>query len=295
METVAALVRTAIEQKNQLELDNRAFGELVRRFQDMVFGYACSLVGDPVLAQDIVQDSFLTAWRRLDQIRDHDAFPGWLRRIARSASMDELRRHRTVPLGEEAEGQLPARDSGPVETLLHEESARETRNAISRLPESQRASVYLHYVDGYTLAEVASFLEIDVAAAKKRLQRGRERMRKDLEARIRKTVQELRPGRDSRLVDSINYYANFEIAAQLGQVSLLEAMLVDGYDPNEPDATGRTLLHWAVEHHHHEAVALLLRNGADQHLRDHEGRSARHIAQALPDARPILELLDGYR
>src|SRR5579872_1407159 len=57
---------------------HRAFGEIVRRFQDLAFGCAYAILGDFQLAEDAAQEAFLTAWRNLDQLRKAEAFPGWL-------------------------------------------------------------------------------------------------------------------------------------------------------------------------------------------------------------------------
>jgi DNA-directed RNA polymerase specialized sigma24 family protein len=62
-----------------------AYGRLVECFRDMACGYAYSLLGDFHLAEDAAQDAFVAAYRTLDQLRQPEAFPGWLRRIVWSA------------------------------------------------------------------------------------------------------------------------------------------------------------------------------------------------------------------
>jgi RNA polymerase sigma factor (sigma-70 family) len=292
---VSDCVLKALEEKRRMEFDAAGFSELVRHFQDMAYGYACSIVRDPFTAQDVAQESFLAAWRKLDRLEDPRAFPGWFRRIIRRVALDELRRARPELLSAEQSERIASAAAAPDEETIRRESIGEVRGAIEGLPESLRASLILHYIDGYPISEVADFLGIEPQAAKKRLQRGRERMKKDLERRIRETVRELRPSRNSRLLENVNIYTNFTIAAQMGQVSLLEAMLVDGMDVNEPDVMGRTLLHWAVENDHLEAVALLLQNGADPDLRDHEGRSPRQLARASDAGREMLRLMNEGR
>ena len=277
------LVRQALDQKRRLELDNAGFSELVLRFQDMAFGYACAITGDPNRSQDIVQESFLRAWEHLHQLHNPDAFPGWFRQIVRRAALDLIAREPRTSLSVDAEAGLASTIGGPMEDLLARESAGEIQEAISGLPETLRTSVVLYYVDGYTHQEIADFLEISLSAVKKRMQRGRDQMRRNLEERIRRTVGEMKPSNDGRLLATVNIYTNFSIAGQLGQITLLEAMLVDGIDVNELDAMGRSLLHWAVESAHVDAVELLLRNGADPDVRDHEGRTPRDIASEHDD------------
>jgi len=272
------LVVRAREEKRSLRFDNSGFAELVRRFQDMAYGYAYGVIRDPFRSQDVVQESFLRAWERLEQLDNPDAFPGWFRRIVRRVALDAVTREDEAALSPQAEAALPAASAGPVEELLSRESTDEVRTAMEALPETLRTSVVLHYVDGYSQQQVADFLGITIVAVKKRIQRGRDQMRENLEDRIRQTVGRLKPSNDGRLLENVNIYTNFSIAAQLGQMSLLEAMLVDGIDVNEPDATGRSLLHWV-----------------DQHLRDHDGKSPRDIAHASRAGQAILRILNEYR
>src|SRR2546423_12652194 len=59
----------------------QAFGEVVRRFQDLAFACAYAVLGDFHLAEDAAQEAFFAAWRNLDQLRQPEAFPGWFKRI----------------------------------------------------------------------------------------------------------------------------------------------------------------------------------------------------------------------
>src|SRR5688572_16719875 len=83
-EGVGDLVARARAPEASLRCRQEAFGELVRRHQDLAYGYAYALLSDPHLAQDATQEAFLTAYRSLGQLRVAGAFPGWLRRIVRT-------------------------------------------------------------------------------------------------------------------------------------------------------------------------------------------------------------------
>ena len=61
-----------------------AFGALIERFQDVAYGYAYALLGDPHLAQDAAQEAFLAAYRHVHQLREASAFAAWFRRIVRT-------------------------------------------------------------------------------------------------------------------------------------------------------------------------------------------------------------------
>src|SRR5689334_6617300 len=85
--------RTFVERSQRGDTD--AFTELVRRSQQMAFGYAYALLGDFHLAEDAAQEAFLTAYYNLHQLRTTEAFPGWLRGIVRH-HCQHIRRTRRV-------------------------------------------------------------------------------------------------------------------------------------------------------------------------------------------------------
>ena len=76
--------------------DVDAYGEIVRRFQDMAYGYAYSVLGDFHLSQDAAQEAFIEAYRCLGNLREPAAFPGWFRRIV-FKHCDRLRRRKDIP------------------------------------------------------------------------------------------------------------------------------------------------------------------------------------------------------
>lgn len=87
----ATLVRLARASAASRESRVEAFSELVRRFQDLAYGCAYALLGNAALAEEVAQEAFVTAWQRLDQLREPSAFAGWLRRRPQSLpSRDSL-------------------------------------------------------------------------------------------------------------------------------------------------------------------------------------------------------------
>ena len=100
-----------VERSRRGDLD--AFGDLVRRFQDMAHGYAYSILGDFHLAEDVAQEAFIDAYCKLEALREPAAFPGWFRRIV-FKHCDRITRKKevaTVPLeeGRQVEQPRPAR------------------------------------------------------------------------------------------------------------------------------------------------------------------------------------------
>lgn len=104
-------------------------------------------------------------------------------------------------------------------------------------------------------------------------------MQKDLMRMFEKDLKSIRPSKDDKLLKTISLYLTFDAAAKSGQLELLEQMLVDGVEINAKDAGGRTLLHWAVENDHVEAVRLLLKYGADRNIPDRSHKTAYQLAK----------------
>ena len=73
-ESVGTLVERARSALQPEHVRHQAFAELVRRFEDLAFACACAKLRDAALAEDAAQDAFFTAWERLDQLREPDAF-----------------------------------------------------------------------------------------------------------------------------------------------------------------------------------------------------------------------------
>jgi RNA polymerase sigma-70 factor (ECF subfamily) len=279
MGTLETLVSRAIEEKNSGALGKRAFTELVEKYQDMVFGLIYAILQDHFLAQDVAQDSFIIAYNKLETLIVPDAFPYWLQRIARRESIKALKTRKSMILAPELEYGAGTGETQPEEMFERKEAKRKIESALNNLPEGQRSPVVLYHIDGYSQGEIADFLELNVNTVKKRIQRGRDSMQKDLMGMFQKDLKRIRPSKDDRLIKAINLYTTFDAAAKNGQLDLLEQMLVDGVAIDAKDAGGRTLLHWAVENDHAEAVRLLLKYGADRTATDRSRKTAYQLAK----------------
>jgi RNA polymerase sigma factor (sigma-70 family) len=86
-----------------------AFCELVRRFQDMAYACAYAVLGDFHLAEDAAQEAFISAWQKLGQLREPEAFPGWLRRVVLTECnrLTRGKRSRNITLDEGANLHAP--------------------------------------------------------------------------------------------------------------------------------------------------------------------------------------------
>jgi len=169
-----------------------AFGELMARYKDAVFGLAFHRLGDFEEARDATQDTFVKAFTGLSKLRRPAAFPNWLCRIAKGTAVDcQRRRRRELPLAS-AESAVAGLANAADQA---EQAARgsQVKHALATLAEPSRLAVILHYVDGYSHGEVAEFLGATPGAVKARLHRARSRLREELAEMVEDTLKRERP------------------------------------------------------------------------------------------------------
>ncbi|MEW6751421.1 MAG: RNA polymerase sigma factor, partial [Candidatus Latescibacterota bacterium] len=161
-----------------------AFALLVRRYQQYAYGVAVGLLSDFQLAQDVVQEAFLAAYRGLGRLRDPESFGSWLHGIVRHTAHRARRQlEQARRLQEELlpGGELLPEPPRPDAALEAEERRRLVQRALAQLSDASREAVGLYYADGLSYAEIARFLDITEAAVVGRLQRARARLREELE------------------------------------------------------------------------------------------------------------------
>jgi RNA polymerase sigma-70 factor, ECF subfamily len=157
--------------------DHDAFATLATAAASRLDAAARLILRDPELARDAVQNTLVRAWRDLPGLRDPDRFDAWLHRLLVNASLDELRRRRRRPMEVEiTEISEPSRGDGSREVADRDLVER----ALNRLEPEHRALVVLHYYLGYPLPEAASSLGISLPAAKSRLHRAMEGLRRSM-------------------------------------------------------------------------------------------------------------------
>lgn len=250
---------------------HEAFAGLVTLCQDMAYGCAYSLLGDASLAQDAAQDAFLVAYRELDQLREPAAFPAWLRRIVISRCVRLQRRGRRREQDIDAVAGLADGRPDPGEAVEHDELRGALHAGIRALPEAERTATVLCYVDGYSQAEVAAFLEVPAPTVRKRLERARARLREAMVDMVKDSLAAEKPSRDGDFAQKVHLAVLLDEAGAQGEFAVLEALLLDGIDVNWRGEHGRTLLHRAVRRRSMEAVELLVRHGADANAPDGSG------------------------
>lgn len=175
--------------KGTLGGDFRAFENIVEKYQGKIFRHLRKMVNDPSLAEDLLQDTFLNAYRGLNSFSGASSFSTWLFRIATNSALMYLRKERpeTVEYDDKVLTDSvdvltpsPAFVSTPLEILLSLEGKAKIEEAIDQLPLIYRSVVILRDVEGFSLEEVANILGASIPAIKSRLHRARNIVRETL-------------------------------------------------------------------------------------------------------------------
>lgn len=161
-----------------------AFGQVISRFQDMVYGAAYAILGDFHLAEDAAQEAFITAYRELAKLRDLERFPGWLRRIVISECNRIMRRRQEETLPLEAAMPMPFVSLEPLEAIEKREMKDKVLQAIKSLSEPNRMATTLFYINGYSHKEIAEFLEVPLGTVKRRLYDSRKKLKERMMAMV---------------------------------------------------------------------------------------------------------------
>jgi RNA polymerase sigma factor (sigma-70 family) len=158
-----------------LEGNRDAFRYLVERYQSLVASVAYARCGDLHLSEEIAQETFLTAWRKLRDLHDPTRCKSWLCGIARNLTQNAIRRRRrTVTAGAGTlDENTHSPENSPLEHAVSREEEAMLQSALEALPENYREPMILFYRESESVAAVAAALDISEDAVKQRLSRGR--------------------------------------------------------------------------------------------------------------------------
>ena len=159
--------------------DVAAFARLLELTEAMAYAVALRILRDPADAQDAVQDASVTAFRRLPQLLDAEAFPGWFRRIVVATALNQRRRSRRTWVLLTDPVVPPVLDD--QEESWSESQQRLLARALLTLSASERRLCELHYHGGWSTERLAREAQAEPAAVRKRLQRIRDKLRKEIE------------------------------------------------------------------------------------------------------------------
>ncbi len=175
--------------------DREAFGRIVRRYQGIVSGIVYGMLGDFHKSEDIAQETFLVAWKKLGELRDVAKLPGWLCGIARNLAKKHLERNPKIPCLTDSDAEtFPATSDDPAARLAREERNRLLWDALENIPEKFRVPLVLYYRSEQSVVDIAAALELSEEALHMRLSRARKYLRKELERQVAGAISDSGPG-----------------------------------------------------------------------------------------------------
>lgn len=172
--------------------DSEAFRLLVEHHSRPVFKVAYRMTGNEHDADDVVQETFLRAYRQIDRFQERANFGTWLHRIAINCALDLLRargRHDKHYIHESEDGEMSrsfeASDPQPDRLLLSAEVQQHVAKALERLSGNERTAFMLRHFEGMPVEEIGKTLGIQVNAAKHTIFRAVRKLRESLEPLVR--------------------------------------------------------------------------------------------------------------
>lgn len=169
------------------EGDQRAFEQLIHRYEKRVFALTRRMCKNPADAEEAAQEAFLAAWQGLRFFRGDSSFSTWLYRLASNACVDLLRkegRHSAAagPSLNDEEAVVEIPDDSPTPHVLAEraELRKQIEEGLAALPEEYREILILREIHQQSYDEISEILSLDLGTVKSRINRGRKRLRKFL-------------------------------------------------------------------------------------------------------------------
>jgi RNA polymerase sigma factor (sigma-70 family) len=157
--------------------DASAQREIYQLYFRAMYNISLRIIGNSAEAEDIMQDSFLKAFRNISSCRENSAFGAWLKRIVVNQSIDALREKMKIRLEEESKIPLNAYDdddSVDLETLP--EAAQKIKKCISELPEGYKLILTLYLLEGYDHEEIGQILKIKASTSRSQFARAKQKL-----------------------------------------------------------------------------------------------------------------------
>jgi len=161
--------------------DQRAQFQIYKLYYKAMYNTSLRIVNDTMEAEDIMQESFLSAFEKIDTYSGTVSFGAWLKKIVINRSLDALGKKKAI--FEDIEPHIGIRDDGPEDQLRKEEvdlRVEEVKDAINRLPDGYRIILSLYLLEGYDHDEIADILNISSSTSRSQLSRAKQKLISEL-------------------------------------------------------------------------------------------------------------------
>ncbi len=179
----------AVAEREQLPVqearagDASAWNVLFKRYQLPLYVYVFELVRDEQTSLDLVQETFINAVRHIGSLRDDARFGSWLFGIAHQKCIQHLRReNRETQALAEIEKAPTEPESDPRELLIRAEQEARFMKLLNELPLPQRSALLLHFVEDFSLEEIAGITGVSLGTVKSRVHHAKRALRQLLQA-----------------------------------------------------------------------------------------------------------------
>ena len=155
--------------------DSKAQMQLYDMYCKAMYNTACNFIKDDMIAQDIMQEAFIKAFKKMDSYTGEASFGAWLKRIVINQSLDWIKKQKleTVSLDDQV---VAVADDGDWD-IESETSLTDIYHCIEQLPQKCKSVVKLYLLEGYDHQEVAQILQITEGSSRSQLSRGKNRLK----------------------------------------------------------------------------------------------------------------------
>lgn len=161
--------------------NSEAYGDIVRRYKDMLFGVIYGIVKNYHTAEDLTQDTFIDGYTKLKSLGEPYNAGAWLAKIAKNKSYNYLTRSALRHESELHEYIQDTQVSTPENFLIEKQERQMLRQAVGRLPELYKAVINLYYFDNCPQNKIAELLKIPIGTVSRRLHDAKLKLKKELE------------------------------------------------------------------------------------------------------------------
>jgi RNA polymerase sigma-70 factor (ECF subfamily) len=163
--------------RQTLSGDAASYGVLMHVYEAPLLRYATFLVHDTDMAEDIVQDTFIKAYRNLAGFKQSYKFSSWIYRIAHNTAMDAVKKHHAIILDVPLLDRLSAEESNIAERIDQEILAKDLSRCLANLPPKYRAPIVLYYFQHKSYQDISDILRIPTATVGVRIRRAKARLK----------------------------------------------------------------------------------------------------------------------
>lgn len=156
--------------------DRKAQFQVYKLYYKAMFNTAIRIVNDSAQAEDIMQEAFLEAFRKIENYRSESSFGTWLKRIVINKSIDEIRKAKDIISIDELDVEVPVQSDDENYIQVLSTRVEEIRKAIHALSDSYRIILSLYLLEGYDHEEIAQILGISYNLSRTRYSRARKKL-----------------------------------------------------------------------------------------------------------------------